>query len=107
MDIDIPAANKYALEFAMTKAKEKNNRRLVKQVEYLIDEPILKSKIFQERARLLTDLGGIKSGSSYSALLLSTIKNMLFSKEYSLKRSLKQLKVWSFVRMLYCLRWIS
>ena len=92
MDIDIPAVNKYALEFAMTKAKEKNNRRLVKQVEYLIDEPILKSKIFQERARLLTDLGGIKSGSSYSALLLSTIKNMLFSKEYSLKDIFKTIK---------------
>jgi pimeloyl-ACP methyl ester carboxylesterase len=92
MDIDIPAANKYALEFAMAKAKEKNNRRLVKQVENLIDEPILKSKIFQERARLLTDLGGIKSGSSYNALLLSTIKNMFFSKEYSLKDIFKTIK---------------
>jgi pimeloyl-ACP methyl ester carboxylesterase len=81
-DIDIPRANKYALEFAMTKAKEKNNRKLIEQIIRLGEEPILESKRFQERAKILTNLGGLKTGSNYNQLLLFTIKNMLFCKWY-------------------------
>jgi pimeloyl-ACP methyl ester carboxylesterase len=82
-DIDIPTANKYALEFARAKAKERKNNKLIKKIAELVQKPILETKIFQERAKLLTDLGGIKTGSSYNQLLISTIKNMLFSKSYS------------------------
>ena len=85
IDIDIPTANKYALEFAMAKAKEKNNSKLIKKVIELEQKPIIETKIFQERAKLLTNLGGIKTGSNYNQLLISTIKNMLFSKSYSFK----------------------
>jgi len=81
-DIDIPTANKYALDFAMTKAKEKNNNKLVEQITRLGETPIVESKRFQERAKILTNLGGLKTGSSYNQLLLFTIKNMLFCKWY-------------------------
>jgi pimeloyl-ACP methyl ester carboxylesterase len=92
MDIDVPEANKYALEFAMTKAAEKNSLLVKKRVIKLDKKPIVESKIFQERARLLTDLGGIKTGSSYNRLLMSTIRNMLVSKEYNLIDILRTIK---------------
>ena len=84
VDIDIPKANIFALEFAKSRAKEQNNNKLLKQIEKLGEKPILESKRFQERVKVLTNLGGIKSGSTYNQLLISTIKNMLFSKAYSL-----------------------
>ena len=83
IDIDIQTANKYALEFAMKKAQEKCNTKLIKQIVELEQKPIIEAKIFQERAKLLTDLSGIKTGSSYTQLLISTIKNMLLSNCYS------------------------
>jgi pimeloyl-ACP methyl ester carboxylesterase len=92
IDIDIPTANKFALEFAMNKARERNNNKLIKQVIRLGEKPILESKRFQERAKLLTDLGGIKRNSSYNQLLLFSIKNMLFSKSYRFKDIPKTIK---------------
>jgi pimeloyl-ACP methyl ester carboxylesterase len=92
IDIDIPTANKYALEFAMNKANERNNKKFIKEVIELEKTPIVDTKKFQQRAKLLTDLGGIKTGSSYNQLLMSTIKNMFFSKSYSLKDILRTTK---------------
>lgn len=84
IDIDIPKANIFALEFIKSKAKEQNNNKLLKQIDKLAEQPILEAKRFQERAKILCNLGGIKNGSSYNQILISTIKNMLFSKDYSL-----------------------
>ena len=92
IDIDIPTANKYALEFAASKAHEKNKPKLLKQVMKLKDKTFIEAKTFQERAKVLSDLGGIKTGSSYNQLLISAIKNMLFSKAYKLGDVLKTIK---------------
>jgi pimeloyl-ACP methyl ester carboxylesterase len=92
MDIDVPFANDYALEFAMNKARTSNNKKLLNQLTELGRSPIIDSKKFTKRAKLLTDLGGIKTGSSYNQLLMSSFKNMLFSKAYSLKDIPKTIK---------------
>lgn len=92
MDIDIPKANDFILEFATAKAKAQNNDKLVRQIAALGKRPILESKRFQERAKIITNLGGIKNGSSYNQFLLSTIKNMLLSKAYSLADIPKTIK---------------
>jgi pimeloyl-ACP methyl ester carboxylesterase len=92
IDIDIPFANKYALEFAMDKAQILNNKKMVKKVIELGKAPITGAKKFQERAKLLADLGGVKTGSSYNQLLVSTIKNMFLSKAYRLKDISKTIK---------------
>jgi pimeloyl-ACP methyl ester carboxylesterase len=90
IDIDIPTANNYTLEFLMTKSK--GNKKLLKQVADLGKEPITDTKRFQKRAKLLTDLGGIKTNSSYNQLLITTISNMLFSKSYRLSDIPKTIK---------------
>ncbi len=83
MDVDMPAANVFAIDFAMKRAREKNNTKMMKRLEELRRMPIIDTKRFQQRAKILTDLGGIKVGSNYTQLVLSSIKNMLFCKSYT------------------------
>jgi proline iminopeptidase len=92
IDIDLPTANKYALEFALTKAKERNKSKLIKQILQFGEHPILESKRFRERAKILTDLGGIKMRSSYNQLVLLSVVNMLFCKSYRFKDIPKTIK---------------
>ncbi len=84
VDIDLPKANSFALEFAKTKAQRQNNRKLLHQIEDLAARPIIDSKRFQQRAKILTNLGGIQHNTTYNQLLISTLRNFLFSKEYTL-----------------------
>jgi pimeloyl-ACP methyl ester carboxylesterase len=96
IDIDIPKANIFALEFARSKAKEQSNNKLLKQIDKLAEQPILEAGRFQQRAKILTNLGGIKNGSTYNQLLITTIKNILFSKAYSLSDLAKTIKGMNF-----------
>jgi pimeloyl-ACP methyl ester carboxylesterase len=96
IDIDIPYANKYALEFAFNKAKDVNDKKLIRKITELSASPITNAKSFQKRAKILTDLGGVKTGSSYNHLMLSAIRNLLFTKAYSLKDVLKTIQGMSF-----------
>jgi len=92
IDVDIPFANQYALDFAMKKAVAGNNKKLAGKINSLAGDPIVETKRFQKRAEILTNLGGIKAGSRYNGLVLSTIKRMLFSKYYGIRGLLKTMK---------------
>lgn len=91
-DIDLPTANKYAIEFAFEKATEQNKGTLMKQAVDLYKMPVNNAKQFQKRAKLLTNLGGIKTGTSYNQLLISTISNMITSKSYRLSDIARMIK---------------
>ena len=92
MDIDLPAANKNAIEFAMLKANEKNKQVLLKQAIDLSKIPINDAKQFQKRAKLLTNLGGITTRRNYNQLIIATISNMISSKAYRLRDIPKTIK---------------
>jgi pimeloyl-ACP methyl ester carboxylesterase len=92
IDIDVPSANKHAIKFALSKSKETNNRKFLKQAVDLINTPITSAKPFQKRAKLLTNLGGIQVNSSYNQLLISTVSNILFSRAYCLSDIPKTIK---------------
>ena len=96
MDIDVAAANKYALAFARKKAMEKNKPGLFKQIEALVQNPIETDKLFQKRAKIITDLGGMLVKSNYNQLLFSTLRNMLSCKYYSFMDILGTIKAMSF-----------
>jgi len=92
MDIDMPKANVFAIDFAMEKASQLKNRKVIKNLKELKSKPIIDAKRFQQRAKILTDLGGIKVGSNYTQLVLSTIKNMLLCKSYTMGDIVKTIK---------------
>jgi proline iminopeptidase len=91
-DIDLPTASKYAIEFALVKATEKNKGTLLRQAVDLHSTPVNNARQFSKRAKLLTNLGGIKSGTSYNQLLISTVLNMIYSKAYRLSDIPKTIK---------------
>lgn len=92
IDIDIPTANVFAIDFAMKGASQRNNRKMIKNLEELKGTPITDAKRFQQRAKILTDLEGIKVGSSYAQLVFSTIKNMLLCKSYTIRDIVKTIR---------------
>jgi proline iminopeptidase len=92
IDVDIPYANVFALDFAMSKAVAKNDGKLIKKIDELRQSPIVEPKRFQKRAEILTNLGGIRAGKSFNALAIGTATNILFSKYYGIKGLAKSLK---------------
>lgn len=92
IDVDIPYANKYVLDFAMNKAIASNNKKLIQKINELKKDPIVESKKFQQRAQIVTNLGGIKADSNYNKLFFSTIKNILFSRFYGIGGLIKTMK---------------
>jgi pimeloyl-ACP methyl ester carboxylesterase len=96
IDVDIPYADKFALDFAMNKAMAKNDKNLMQKVNELKQSPIVETKRFQKRGEILTNLGGIRAGTSFNSMAISTAKNMLFSKYYRIGGLMKSIKGISF-----------
>jgi len=96
VDVDIPYANDYVLDFAMSKAVARDNKKLVQKIKELKRQPIVESKRFQQRAEIITNLGGINAGSTYINLLLSSVKNILFSRYYGIGGLVKTMKGMAF-----------
>lgn len=96
IDVDIPFADVYALQFAMKNAIALRNQKMIQKISELQREPILESKRFQQRAQILTDLGAIKAGSSFNQLLVSTVKNILFSRYYGIGGLIRTMKGMAF-----------
>jgi len=96
VDVDIPYANDYVLDFAMSKAVARDNKKLVQKIKELKRQPIVESKRFQKRAEIITNLGGINAGSTYINLLLSSVKNILFSRYYGIGGLVKTMKGMAF-----------
>lgn len=91
-DVDIPYANDFALDYAMDRAVALENRNLVEEINELKLHPIADAKKFQQRAKILTNVGGIKSGTSYNQIVLATVKNILFSRYYGIRGLIRTMK---------------
>ncbi|GHN01974.1 putative aminopeptidase YbaC [Cytophagales bacterium WSM2-2] len=96
IDVDIPYANEFALDFAMSKALAKADKKLMKEITELRQHPVVDTKRFQQRAKILTNLGGINSKATFNSLALSTVGNMLFSKHYGISGLVRAVKGISF-----------
>lgn len=95
-DVDIPFANQYALDFAMEKAIGRNNQKWIEKINAFKSRPIDESKRFQERAEMISNLGGIQTGATYNSMVLNAVKNMLFSKYYGIGGLMKTMNGMAF-----------
>ncbi|WP_028979836.1 alpha/beta fold hydrolase [Sporocytophaga myxococcoides] len=84
IDIDIPYANRYAIDFAKKKAREKGKTNLVKHLNHTDYTSVKTSDVFQERAKIISNMGGIMIKKRYVHILLKTLTNILFCKHYKL-----------------------
>ena len=83
MDIDVPAAEANAYDFALTAAHERGNRRAVRQLESIGPPPHLKAKSFSTRVRWVTNFGGVSTDVNYSRALRELLLSLVRSPDYS------------------------
>lgn len=83
-DINVPAANNFAIEFLVGKAEKQTTKKWLKQINQLRGVEIDSAKLFKKRAKLVSDAGGIISHMNYNDIFFATLKNMLFSKDYTM-----------------------
>ena len=63
--------------FLRQQAARANNRRLSAKIEKLGAPPYTTSSVFQQRAGLMADMGGVEHGRTFSSLLRETLFGML------------------------------
>lgn len=89
VDIDLPTANNSAMDFVIDKVTKQNKNKSLRQANQLKGIEINNAKLFQKRAKLLSNTGGVIVNKNYNAIFFSTIRNMLLTKEYTLSDIVK------------------
>lgn len=83
IDIDIPAAERNAYDFALRGVRERRNGRAVRQLEAIGQPPPLQAKQFITRARWVGNFGGLYSGMNYNAVSRAVLAGLIRSPGYS------------------------
>lgn len=83
MDIDIPAAENNAYAFAVDAARQRGNRRAIRQLEAIGPPPHTTRKQFTTRARWAANFGGVTTNANFSSLLRELVLSLVRSPDYS------------------------
>src|SRR5262249_24095811 len=83
MDIDMPFAENYTYDFVLHTARQRGNRRAIRQLEAIGPPPHLDVKQFATRARWAANFGGVASGASFTSVLRDLLGSLSRSPDYS------------------------
>jgi pimeloyl-ACP methyl ester carboxylesterase len=83
MDIDMPAAEDNAYAFALDAARQRGNRRAIRQLEAIGPPPHTTAKQFTTRARWVTNFGGVASNANFNGVLRALLFSLVRSPDYS------------------------
>ena len=83
MDIDMPAAEDNAYAFALDAARQRGNRRAIRQLEAIGPPPHTTVKQFNTRARWAANFGGVATNASFNSLLRALLLSLVRSPDYS------------------------
>jgi pimeloyl-ACP methyl ester carboxylesterase len=92
MDIDGPAGEHSAYDFALATARAKKNRRAIRQLEAIGPPPHRGQREFSTRARWAANFGGVRGGYTYTALFRDLLLSLLRSPDYSLADTVRTLR---------------
>ena len=92
MDIDGPAAEKNAYQFALTTAHAENNRTAIRQLEAIGPPPHLEPRKFTARRRWATNFGGVRTGHTNNSLARNLLVSLLRSPDYSLADTVRTIR---------------
>ena len=84
MDIDVPLAEEKAYAFVLNTARQRRNRRAIRQLEKIGPPPHLDAKRFSTRARWAFNFGGVRTGTTYTGELRTLLFSLLRSPDYSI-----------------------
>jgi pimeloyl-ACP methyl ester carboxylesterase len=92
MDIDGPAIENNAYQFALATAHARNNHRATRQLEAIGPPPHLQPEQFATRARWVTNFGGVRSGHTYNSMARNLLVSLLRSPDYSLADAVRTIR---------------
>jgi pimeloyl-ACP methyl ester carboxylesterase len=92
MDIDGPAAENSAYQFALTTAHAGNNPRAIRQLEAIGPPPHLEPRQFATRARWATNFGGVRTGHTHNSMARGLLVSLLRSPDYSLADTVRTIR---------------
>jgi pimeloyl-ACP methyl ester carboxylesterase len=84
MDIDGVAAGNGAYDFALSEARQRGNRRAIRQLESIGPPPHLALKQFTTRVRWATNFGGVATNETYATLVRGLLASLMRSSDYSI-----------------------
>jgi proline iminopeptidase len=84
MDIDGPAAETRAYDFALATAHERGHKRAVRQLEEIGPPPHLRADQFTTRVRWASDFGGVNLSANYGSMVRGLLASLLGSRDYSM-----------------------
>jgi pimeloyl-ACP methyl ester carboxylesterase len=84
LDIDIPLAEQHAYDFALRTARERGNRRAIRQLEAIGPPPHIDAKRFSTRGRWMANFGGVATNLNYQGMIRSYVVSLIRSPDYSL-----------------------
>jgi len=83
MDIDIPYAERHTYDFVLSTARQRANRRAIRQLEKIGPPPHLDAGRFATQARWAANFGGVTAGATFPALFRTLLGDLLRSPDYS------------------------
>jgi pimeloyl-ACP methyl ester carboxylesterase len=92
MDIDIPTAENNAYAFALDAARQRGNRRAIRQLEAIGPPPHTTAKQFTIRARWVTNFGGVASNANFNGVLRALLFSLVRSPDYSVAAVVRTLR---------------
>jgi pimeloyl-ACP methyl ester carboxylesterase len=84
MDIDIPLAETTTYDFVLSTARQRHNRRAIRQLEAIGPPPHLDAKRFSTRARWALNFGGVRTNANYVDEVRTLLISLLRSPDYSI-----------------------
>ena len=82
-DIDGVAAGNSAYDFALSTARQRGNKRAIRQLEAIGPPPHLDAKQFAIRVRWASNFGGVTTNETYGAVVRGLLASLLRSPDYS------------------------
>jgi len=92
MDIDMPAAEANAYAFALNTARQRGNRRAIRQLEAIGPPPHTTVKQFTTRARWVANFGGVAANANGSSLFRTFLLSLIRSPDYSAAAVIRSLR---------------
>jgi pimeloyl-ACP methyl ester carboxylesterase len=83
MDIDMPAAEDSAYAFALDAARQRGNRRAIRQLEAIGPPPHTTAKQFTTRARWVANFGGVATNANLNGVFRALVFSLVRSPDYS------------------------
>lgn len=91
-DIDLPASEAFAWNFAREQAIRRGHTRALKQLDAIGHPPHDTPERFMTRVKWVTNFGGIEAGASFLKLFATVLFRLLRSPHYSLRQVIAALK---------------